>query len=60
MTDRLLRLRDVEHAVALKKSAIYEKVKSGTFPAPVKIGNSTRWLEADIQKWIAALSEETA
>jgi prophage regulatory protein len=50
-----LRRRDVEKRVGLRRSAIYDAVKLGTFPAPVRLGaRSVGWLEHEISAWIEA------
>ncbi len=52
-TDRLLRLPEVETLVGLRKSAIYAGMKSGDFPACVKLGpRAAAWPESEIQAWI--------
>lgn len=51
----LLRLSEVEKRTGFKKTAIYDKIRRGTFPAPVPIGSSSRWVEAEIDAWIADL-----
>jgi prophage regulatory protein len=52
---RLLRLRDVQHRVSLGRSTIYRWMDEGKFPRPHPISNhSIRWLESDIDKWIAS------
>ncbi len=52
----LLRLRQVEQATGLKKSAIYAKIKDETFPAAVRLGSrSVAWRSDDIQEWIDGL-----
>jgi len=52
--ERLLRLPDVISAVGMGKSSIYEGVKLGTFPAPVKLSRrAVCWPESRIQAWIA-------
>ena len=53
---RLIPLPKVEDKIGLKKSAIYQGVKDGTFPAPVKVGSATRWREDEIDAYILALS----
>ena len=55
MTERLLRLSEVESQVGLRKSAIYEKIKHGEFPEPIRLGAAVRWPESRIQKFIADL-----
>jgi predicted DNA-binding transcriptional regulator AlpA len=48
--DRLLRRREVEAMVGFGRSMIYEKMASGAFPQPLKIGpKSVRWREQDIR-----------
>lgn len=51
--DPLLRLPAVESVVALKRSAIYDGVRKGTFPKPVRIGGqAVAWRQSDIAAWI--------
>ena len=40
--------------VGMHPSTIYAEIKEGRFPAPVKLGRSSRWLESEIDAWIAA------
>lgn len=51
--DQMLCLAEVEARVGLKKSAIYQGCKAGTFPAPVKLGRLTRWRLSAIAEWVA-------
>jgi prophage regulatory protein len=55
MSDSLLRLAEVSRRVGLKKTALYAAIDRGDFPAPVKIGPSSRWVEAEVQAWIDQL-----
>lgn len=50
---RLLRLPDVENRVGFKRTAIYRKIRQGTFPRPVPIGSASRWIESEVDAWIA-------
>lgn len=50
--DSFLYLRQVEKKVALKKSKIYELIKIGQFPEPVKIQKMSRWIESEIIEWM--------
>ena len=34
------------------KTTIYQMVARGSFPAPVKIGCTSRWLESEVDAWI--------
>lgn len=50
---RLLRLPEVTTLVGLGKSSIYEGVKNGTFPAPIKLSRrAVCWSSISIDSWI--------
>lgn len=52
---RLLRLPDVKHQVGLGRSAIYQKIKAGEFPAPYLLsanGRAVAWNSEEIDAWI--------
>lgn len=51
-TERLLPLPEVESRSGFKSSFIYQLIKEGKFPKPVKIGTASRWRESEIQAWI--------
>ncbi len=51
--ERLLKLPEVERITSLKRSTIYNKIKLGQFPAPLKLTErSSAWRESQIQEWI--------
>lgn len=59
ITQRIIRLPDIEQMIGLKRSSIYNKInpKSAhydlTFPKPIKLGaRSIGWVESSIQEWI--------
>lgn len=53
---RLLRRCSVLDRVCLSKTELHRRIKSGTFPAPIKIGaRSVAWTESSIDSWIASL-----
>lgn len=50
----LLRLNNVLAITGLKKTKLYDLIKSGDFPAPVKIGNRiSAWPDSDVADWIS-------
>jgi prophage regulatory protein len=54
-TSSLLRLPDVVGRTGLPRSSLYQKVKRGQFPAPVKLGErAVAWHSAQIDTWIAS------
>jgi prophage regulatory protein len=59
-TEKLLRVFEVEDLTAMKKSKLYDLVKQGQFPAPVRIGpRAVRWRLSAVQKWIDGLKTDT-
>ena len=52
-SDQLLRLPQVEALVGLRRSSIYDAIKRGDFPQPVKLSRrAVCWPESAIQAWI--------
>ncbi len=52
---RILRRKEVESRVGLRRSTIYQRVAEGTFPPPVNLGvRAVGWVEAEIDQWLAA------
>ena len=60
--ERLVRLPELEVRLSLKKSAIYQAMKTGEFPKNVRlIGNrSVAWRESDILAFIQSRAEVQA
>ena len=52
MNERFLRLPEVMETVGLRRTAIYDKITRGEFPAPVKIGSVSVWLASEISAYI--------
>lgn len=49
---RILRLPEVEAVTGKKRSAIYDDIADGRFPAPVPLGpRAVGWLETEITEW---------
>jgi len=50
----LLRRKDVEIRTALSRSRIYDLMRRGEFPLPVRLGSmSVAWASNEIDAWIA-------
>lgn len=64
MSNKLIRLPQVMERVGIGRTAIYDRIKAGAFPAPVKVGRVSAWPEAEVDAWIsgqiAATREERA
>jgi len=53
ITGRVLRIKDLEEKIGLKRSTIYELMESGDFPGSVPLGaRAVGWLEAEVDNWI--------
>lgn len=55
LSRRFMRLPAVKQAVGLGRTAIYEKIKAGEFPAPYSLSNNGRavaWASDEIDRWI--------
>ena len=53
MPDTLLRRPIVEARTGLSRSTIYDWMKHGKFPQPVKLGERlVAWRESDINAWL--------
>lgn len=55
---RLLRRADVLARVGIAKSTLYLRISAGTFPKPVHLGSSVRWVESEIDSWIQDQMEQ--
>lgn len=49
---RILRLPQVMEMVGLRKTAVYQRIKENSFPAPIKLGSASGWIQNDIEDWI--------
>ncbi|WP_296650436.1 AlpA family transcriptional regulator [Paraburkholderia sp.] len=60
MAVKILRLSGVIGAIGVGKTTIYQWIKDGAFPAPVRLGvRSVGWRAADIDAWLEAREQVT-
>jgi prophage regulatory protein len=53
MAEELLRRPKVEARTGLSRSTIYDWMKRGDFPQPVKLGTRiVAWRQSDIEEWL--------
>ena len=53
--DRGLRLPEVVQRVGMSRAWIYDEIKAGRFPKPVKIGTrASAWLASEIDAFLAS------
>lgn len=53
---RLIRLPAVKQRVGMGRTAVYELIKAGKFPRPVKVGSASAWIDVEITRWIEQLA----
>lgn len=53
---RLVRLPAVQERVGMGRTAVYELIKAGKFPRPVKVGAASAWIDVEITRWIEQLA----
>ena len=60
MAETILRLPAVQSRIGLSRSTIYERIKNGTFPRPIYIGErAIGFIEREIDEWIEARIAES-
>lgn len=66
LKDALLRRQEVQRLTSLGRQSLYDRINPKSryydpdFPKPVSIGaHSVRWLESEIQGWIARKTEQS-
>jgi prophage regulatory protein len=52
---RLIRLPEVLHRTGMSRSGLYKRIGQGLFPTQIKLGQTSVWLESDIDAWIEAV-----
>ena len=58
--ERLLRRSDVADLTSIKaNSTLYDMIRRGEFPPPVKLGRSSAWRESEVRQWIAERPVQT-
>ena len=54
----ILRFAQVREKTGLSRATVYRRIRAGTFPAPLDLGEggcrSLGWLEDEVDAWVAA------
>lgn len=53
---QLLKLTEVCERTRLCRASLYHYVKEGRFPAPIKLGKHSRWLDSEVRGFIDNLA----
>lgn len=56
--DSFLTMLGVKAITASGKTKLYEEMKAGRFPKPVKLGRKSVWPESEVRAWIEARKAE--
>jgi excisionase family DNA binding protein len=56
---RLLPKSEVAKLLGISPRSLYRLVADGKFPAPIKLGQLSRWRQSDVQQWIVSQSAQT-
>lgn len=53
MEQLVWKLREVEDAVGIKRTAIYDKIKNEDFPKPIRLSaQRVAWRVEDVREWL--------
>ena len=56
----ILRRKAVEARTGLSRSTIYDYIRAGRFPAPVRVGDrAVGWVASEVDSWLAAQVERS-
>lgn len=58
MSERLLTDRDVAAKLSVSKTTVWKLASKKTLPQPVRFDNYTRWIDSELDAWIAARAAE--
>lgn len=51
---KFIDIRQVSEKVGMAKTPIYDRIREGTFPAPIPLGSRcVRWVSSEIENWMA-------
>lgn len=53
--ERLIRLKEVMRITGLCRSAIYQRIKEGSFPTQITLGEGSRavaWIASQVYEWV--------
>lgn len=61
MAEKFLRRPDVERITGLSRSTIYDWMKKGDFPQPLKLGaRLVAWKQSDVTAWMESREAKAA
>ena len=58
MTEKLLKVNDLQEYLQLSKQGIYKMLQEKKLPKPLRIGNRLRWRRESIEEFLQAQETE--
>ena len=52
--DQMVDMAFITQLTGLTDKWFYKLIKDGAFPAPIKLGRSSRWLKSEVEAWLQA------
>lgn len=60
MSEQLIRLKEVSKKFCIPTSTIWDWIKKGKFPKPIKLGERfIAWRESELTAWLEAKQQST-
>ena len=52
--DQFVDMAFITRLLGVSDKWIYQLIKDGIFPKPIKLGRSSRWLQSEVEAWLQA------
>ncbi|EEQ03002.1 Prophage CP4-57 regulatory protein AlpA [Yersinia rohdei ATCC 43380] len=52
LNDRMVDMSFITQFTGLTDKWFYKLIKDGSFPKPIKMGRSSRWLQSEVENWL--------
>ncbi|ELY5259096.1 MULTISPECIES: helix-turn-helix transcriptional regulator [Yersinia] len=52
LNDRMVDMSFITQFTGLTDKWFYKLIKDGSFPKPIKMGRSSRWLQSEVEHWL--------
>lgn len=52
LNDQFVTMAFITKLTGLTDKWFYKLIQDGTFPKPIKLGRSSRWLQSEVEAWL--------
>ena len=52
LDDQFVNMAFITQLTGLTDKWFYSLIKKGSFPKPIKLGRSSRWLKSEVEEWL--------